>query len=111
MLKWVKSRHISAQVQKEQGSLGLFGGKGELIMANKVTYKQEDKKVVVCEHCKKRGHIKDKCWILHPHLKPAKFKVNISQEARQAGGSGSSKQGEEVAMAASHGDIVRKSDL
>lgn len=23
-----------------------------------------------CEHCHKIGHVKDKCWILHPHLKP-----------------------------------------
>ena len=23
-----------------------------------------------CTHCKKKGHSKERCWILHPHLKP-----------------------------------------
>jgi Integrase core domain/GAG-pre-integrase domain len=27
-----------------------------------------------CEHCHRDGHTKDRCWVLHPHLKPAKFK-------------------------------------
>ncbi|KAF8050945.1 hypothetical protein N665_1848s0001 [Sinapis alba] len=80
---------VCAQIQKEQGSVGLFGGKGELIMANQAEgaenraegvankgfYKPEDKKVWVCDHCKKKGHGKDKCWILHPHLKPQKFRT------------------------------------
>ncbi|CAH9105415.1 unnamed protein product, partial [Cuscuta europaea] len=43
---------------------------------------------MVCEHCHKKGHFKDKCWILHPHLKPAKFKemkaANFAQEGEQA---------------------------
>ncbi|KAF8049484.1 hypothetical protein N665_2202s0003 [Sinapis alba] len=80
---------VCAQIQKEQGSVGLFGGKGELIMANQAEeaenktggvankgfYKPEDKKIWVCDHCKKKGHGKDKCWILHPHLKPQKFRT------------------------------------
>ena len=32
----------------------------------------------VCDHCKKKGHGKDKCWILHPHLKPQKFRTPYS---------------------------------
>ena len=82
---------VCAQIQKEQGSVGLFGGRGELTMANqahrgtetkadgtsnKGSYKPEDKKVWVCDHCKKKGHGKDKCWILHPHLKPQKFRTS-----------------------------------
>ncbi|KAF8085006.1 hypothetical protein N665_0687s0003 [Sinapis alba] len=80
---------VCAQIQKEQGSVGLFGGKGELIMANQAEgaenktggvankgfYKPEDKKIWVCDHCKKKNHGKDKCWILHPHLKPQKFRT------------------------------------
>jgi hypothetical protein len=23
-----------------------------------------------CSHCKKLGHTSDRCWVLHPHLKP-----------------------------------------
>ncbi|KAF8045671.1 hypothetical protein N665_4557s0001 [Sinapis alba] len=72
---------VCAQIQKEEGSVGLFGSKGEAVMvnqaeaavANKGVYKQEDKRVLICDHCKKKGHMKDKCWILHPHLKPNKF--------------------------------------
>ncbi|OMP03942.1 hypothetical protein COLO4_10087 [Corchorus olitorius] len=27
-----------------------------------------------CGHCQGLGHLKEKCWILHPHLKPKKLK-------------------------------------
>ena len=75
---------VCAQIQKEEGSVGLFGGKGDLNMAhqaeravsNKAAYKLDEKKNLTCDHCKKKGHMKDKCWILHPHLKPNKFRDN-----------------------------------
>ncbi|XP_010496878.1 PREDICTED: uncharacterized protein LOC104773906 [Camelina sativa] len=102
---------ICSQIQREQGSLDLFSGKGELVTANKGVYKQEERKVWICDHCKRRGHLKDKCWVLHPHLKPAKFKANLSKEAVSDKGAGSSKQGDEMAMTAAYGDMVRKSDL
>ncbi|KAG7588044.1 GAG-pre-integrase domain [Arabidopsis suecica] len=112
---------VCSKIQKEQGSSGLFGGKGELVtankgemVANKAMYKNEEKRSLVCEHCKKKGHIKEKCWILHPHLKPAKFKdsrAHLSQETNEEQSqAGSSKVGGETAMMAS-GDYVRKSDL
>ncbi|XP_020889706.1 uncharacterized protein LOC110230635 [Arabidopsis lyrata subsp. lyrata] len=112
---------VCSQIQKEQGSSGLFGGKGELatankgeLVANKSMYKFEDKKSLMCEHCKKKGHIKDKCWILHPHLKPVKFKeprAHLSQEAQdEQDQSGSSKSGGE-GIKMTPGDYVRKSDL
>ncbi|KAG7528237.1 GAG-pre-integrase domain, partial [Arabidopsis suecica] len=112
---------VCSKIQKEQGSSGLFGGKGELAMANKGevvankgVYRQEDKKSMVCEHCKKKGHTKDKCWILHPHLKPAKFKepkAHLSLEGQDnQDQSGSSKSGGEASTMSS-GDYVRKSDL
>jgi Reverse transcriptase (RNA-dependent DNA polymerase)/Integrase core domain/gag-polypeptide of LTR copia-type/GAG-pre-integrase domain len=25
-----------------------------------------------CDHCNRSGHIKEKCWVLHPYLKPAR---------------------------------------
>ncbi|XP_019098355.1 PREDICTED: uncharacterized protein LOC109131639 [Camelina sativa] len=102
---------ICSQIQREQGSFDLFSGKGELVTANKGVYKQEDRKVWICDHCKRRGHMKDKCWILHPHLKTAKFKANLSKKASNDKGAGSSKQGDEAAMTAAYGEVVRKSDL
>ncbi|XP_024009756.1 uncharacterized protein LOC112085026, partial [Eutrema salsugineum] len=98
---------VCARIQKEQGSIGLFK-KGELISANKGVFKPEERKTWVCDHCKKKGHSKEKCWILHPHFKPNKFKdarANLAHEP--AAGSNS---GGEVAMSASE-EYVRKSDL
>ncbi|KAL0713294.1 hypothetical protein Bca4012_020272 [Brassica carinata] len=77
---------VCSEIQKEQGSVGLFGGgKKDLVLANqadgtanKSSYRPEDKKVWVCDHCKNKGHGKDKCWILHPHLKPQKFKTGYN---------------------------------
>ena len=56
----------------------------EEAIANKGVYKQEDRKVLICDHCKKNGHMKDKFWILHPHLKLNKFREqrNQYQDAR-----------------------------
>ncbi|XP_010243657.1 PREDICTED: uncharacterized protein LOC104587658 [Nelumbo nucifera] len=36
--------------------------------------KKEDKRDVVCEHCKKPKHTKETCWKLHPHLVPTKLR-------------------------------------
>jgi hypothetical protein len=33
-----------------------------------------------CSHCKRDGHSQEKCWILHPHLRPNK---NTSEAARR----------------------------
>ncbi|XP_033141929.1 uncharacterized protein LOC117132195 [Brassica rapa] len=73
---------VCAQIQKEQGSVSLFGGKSELDLgnqaegtANRGSYKAEHKKIWICDHCKKKGHGRDKYWILHPHLKPQKFRT------------------------------------
>ncbi|KAL0713295.1 hypothetical protein Bca4012_020273 [Brassica carinata] len=97
---------VCAQIQKEEGSVGLFGSKGDLTMAhqaeeavaNKAAYKQDEKKVLICDHCKKKGHMKDRCWILHPHLKPNKFKEPRFQDARahlSTGGNEPITQGED----------------
>ncbi|KAF8090154.1 hypothetical protein N665_0484s0004 [Sinapis alba] len=82
---------VCSQIQKEQGSVGLFGGKGDLNMAhqaegasaNKAFVKSENRKVT-CEHCKKVGHMKNQCWILHPHLRPpSRFNQGRAHEAVQ----------------------------
>ncbi|WZZ27561.1 hypothetical protein YC2023_010962 [Brassica napus] len=103
---------VCSQIQKEQGSIGLFGSKGEMSLANKAAQvnsdeapqankagynKFEDRKFNgSCDHCKKHGHKKSQCWILHPHLKPAKFlkerdaRANVSEGSSGAGTSGKS---------------------
>ncbi|KAL0753107.1 hypothetical protein Bca101_090775 [Brassica carinata] len=76
---------VCAQIQKEEGSVGLFGDnlnmahQAERAVSNKAAYKLDEKKNLTCDHCKKKGHMKDKCWILHPHLKPNKFRDNRPQ--------------------------------
>lgn len=43
--------------------------------------KNKEKKVKFnCEHCHRDGHTKDRCWVLHPYLKPTKFK-NVEAKA------------------------------
>ncbi|XP_020877517.1 uncharacterized protein LOC110227493 [Arabidopsis lyrata subsp. lyrata] len=87
-----------AKIQKEYGAQGLFNSKGSLPTANKAgVVKQEDKKTWVCDHCKKKGHLKDKCWLLHPHLKPEKFK-NFKPKANAVNGSDGGSENEERAM-------------
>ncbi|KAG7583619.1 Integrase catalytic core [Arabidopsis suecica] len=117
---------VCSQIQKEQGSLGLFGNKGELAMANKGelttankgSYKSENKRGLTCDHCKKTGHTKEKCWILHPHLRPSKWKdpkahqANWSQETQDTSGPGSSTQANGVGMAmTASSEYVKRSDL
>ena len=116
---------VCAEIQKEHGSVGLFKRKGEMVMANQAEgaenkpagvankgyYKPEDRKVWVCDHCKKKGHGKDKCWILHPHLKPAKFRTegranysgDIGETSNRSQAVEEKKQG--------HDDTIKKSDI
>ena len=127
---------VCAQIQKEEGSVGLFGGKGELtlanqadtIQANKAAYRTEEGKFGgKCDHCKKQGHKRSQCWILHPHLKPAKFlkekeaRAHLSEGASEAGTSGAGqtmRDGEGKALTTQHtpgkstdGEMIRRSDI
>ncbi|KAG7599434.1 Integrase catalytic core [Arabidopsis suecica] len=119
-----------SQIQKEIGGLGLFH-RGELPTANKGTmqakeeapvankgfYKpNDDRKNLMCEHCKRKGHTKEKCWILHPHLKPSKFKeprANMVEGSSSGQGEKSQEMGLVPAKPSlSSGDIVmKKADL
>lgn len=74
---------VCAQVQKEECSLGLCETKETLSFAvhtggsshkGKAIQKEENRKIMKCDHCKKGGHLKESCWMLNPKLKPAKFK-------------------------------------
>ncbi|KAG7583636.1 Ribonuclease H-like superfamily [Arabidopsis suecica] len=73
--------------------------KGEnLPTANKAGFvKHKDKKALVCDHCNKKGHTKEDCWILHPHLKPEKFK-NLKPKANVANASDGGQENEERAI-------------
>ncbi|KAL0641854.1 hypothetical protein Bca4012_102653 [Brassica carinata] len=127
---------VCAQLQKEEGSLGLFGSKGDLALANKAeegaqanraAYKTDERKYGDerrfggnCDHCKRLGHKRSQCWILHPHLKPAKFnkdreaRANLSTEASEAGpsGAGSSAQvGESAGRQCNDHDYIRRSEM
>ena len=133
---------VCAQLQKEEESLGLFGGKGELLMAhqaddmqaNKAAYKNEGRKYGErfegsCDHFKKPRHKKSQCWILHPHLKPSKFKkdreaqAHLSTEASGSGSTGASacvqaveSEGRNLASHHLSGksleyEVIRKSDI
>ncbi|KAG7572470.1 Integrase catalytic core [Arabidopsis suecica] len=90
---------VCAKIQKEYSSQMLFGTKCvSLPTANKVgMVKQEDKKTWSCDHCKRKGHLKDKCWLLHPHLKPEKFK-NYKPKANVANGGDGGSENEERAI-------------
>ena len=98
---------VCARIQKEQGSIGLFGKKGDLSLASQATQEEGSEAPQAnkaahgkfeerrfngsCDHCKKHGHKKSQCWILHPHLKPAKFmkdreaRANVSDGTSGAG--------------------------
>ena len=87
--------NVCSQIQKEQGSIDLFS-KGELPTSNKGFYKppfSSNKKGTTkqCEHCKNigkfnqgRGHTKEECFILHPHLR-ASFRAR--QQVKEANAS------------------------
>ncbi|OMP02182.1 Drug/metabolite transporter [Corchorus olitorius] len=48
------------------------GSKNEGRSYNSQKWKNKGK--LKCDHCQGLGHLKEKCWILHPHLKPKKLK-------------------------------------
>ena len=128
--------NVCAQIQKEEGSVGLFGGKGELTLANhadgaqanKAAYKADERKFGGnCDHCKKLGHKRSQCWILHPHLKPANFmkdreaRAHLSNEGSEACSSGAGsavREGEGIALTTQHtplksmeGELIWRSDI
>ncbi|KAL0641708.1 hypothetical protein Bca4012_103634 [Brassica carinata] len=83
---------VCARIQKEQGSIGLFAKKGDLSLASRANKaaahgKFEERRFNGnCDHCKKHGHKKSQCWILHPHLKPAKFMKDREARANVSDG-------------------------
>jgi Reverse transcriptase (RNA-dependent DNA polymerase)/Integrase core domain/gag-polypeptide of LTR copia-type len=43
-----------------------------LTKAENVNKWNKDKKKMFCDHCRRTEHTKDRCWVLHPHLKPSR---------------------------------------
>ncbi|KAL1220949.1 Retrovirus-related Pol polyprotein from transposon RE1 [Cardamine amara subsp. amara] len=93
---------VCMMIQKKEGSKGLFKGTSEVahVSKGKEVRWVADKKNFVCDHCKMKGHTKDKCWTRYPHLRPKNFKVAGQTSMGVAG----------VATSTSD-DVVRKSDL
>lgn len=104
---------VCARIQKEYGNMELFnkkgkelalanqaaqaqGDQGELAQANKAIHGKYEKFGGSCDHCKKQGHKKSQCWILHPHLKPAKFKEAKAHMVESSGGGASKEQAGEM---------------
>ena len=98
-------------IQKEEGSRGLFKGTSEIAHiskgretvevanASRGDYRPE-KWNIRCEHCQRKGHTKERCWTLHPHLTPKNIK-DRGQTSRGSTGSTST----------NNNDVVRRSDL
>ncbi|KAG7572467.1 Ribonuclease H-like superfamily [Arabidopsis suecica] len=93
------------------------GNSSELASANRGNFNANRGKAPWCDHCKRSGHAKEKCWILHPHLKPARREPRANQATggnlggqEQAGTSSQALGGNGAAMMASS-DLVRRSDL
>ncbi|KAL1203455.1 hypothetical protein V5N11_014381 [Cardamine amara subsp. amara] len=61
---------VCMMFQTEEGSRGLFKGSREVahVSKGKEVGLVADKKGLWCDHCKKSGHTRDKCWTLYPHL-------------------------------------------
>ncbi|XP_010523237.1 PREDICTED: uncharacterized protein LOC104801619 [Tarenaya hassleriana] len=73
-------------MKREEGGHHLFGGPSEIAhyRQNHHLFIQSplppspsfprEKKQYYCDHCKRSGHSKERCWLLNPHLNPTKFK-------------------------------------
>ena len=51
--------------------------------AGKATTSSSFTSVVVCSHCKKPGHSKDKCWFKYPRLRPNAFRPRPKDQQAQ----------------------------
>ncbi|XP_010555089.1 PREDICTED: uncharacterized protein LOC104824676 [Tarenaya hassleriana] len=92
---------VCAMIKKEEGAKKLFKGTCEIAHYRKVNVSNKLNKHIVCEHCNKAGHTKNKCWILHPHLKPSRFMENAPH----------GNPTKESAMATSTSEFVTKADF
>ncbi|XP_010555086.1 PREDICTED: uncharacterized protein LOC104824675 [Tarenaya hassleriana] len=73
---------VSARIRKEESTKQFFQGNGEVAHYRKVN--EQSNKIIECGHCKRKGHSKEKCWVLHPHLKPSRFKTEKDSTPKKA---------------------------
>ncbi|XP_010538204.1 PREDICTED: uncharacterized protein LOC104812632 [Tarenaya hassleriana] len=124
---------VCSRVKKEEGGKTLFSGPSELahhargnlgdhgeIAQKAVGFKPGgERRTPFCDYCKRKGHTKDKCWALHPHLKPQRFANSqyVSDKARFAGESSieileaGGKTNHDAALNASISGFVTKSEM
>ncbi|XP_024004995.1 uncharacterized protein LOC112082126 [Eutrema salsugineum] len=93
--KLLSLNDVCIHIQKEEGSVGLFGKKSDLVYINKGIYQRVDRNKFLCEHYKRKGHPKDKCWILNSHLKPSNMQSS----------------GNALSASTTEDDMVRRSNL
>ncbi|XP_019057023.1 PREDICTED: uncharacterized protein LOC109116315 [Tarenaya hassleriana] len=67
-------------LKREEGGRNLFSNPPELAhLAHRPSTSlvpSKERKQYFCEHCKKSGHSMERCWVLHPHMKPTRYKEN-----------------------------------
>ena len=91
---------VCQQIQKEEGSRSLFSPTSEMAHMAQRNKSYGERRGLECEHCKMKGHTKDKCWTLHPHLKPIRLRRGDQGPRNFAG-----------AASAENDALVKKSDL
>ncbi|XP_010541190.1 PREDICTED: uncharacterized protein LOC104814715 [Tarenaya hassleriana] len=71
---------VCMMVKREEGGHNLFAGPHELAhytqKSHSAPFPRRDRREFFCDHCRRNGHSKERCWVLNPHLKPPKFKDN-----------------------------------
>ncbi|XP_010529066.1 PREDICTED: uncharacterized protein LOC104806043, partial [Tarenaya hassleriana] len=69
---------VCMMIKREEGGRNLFSGSLEMAHFTKKPFSPlstpREKRSFLCDHCKKPGHTKERCWILNPHLKPSRYK-------------------------------------
>ncbi|XP_019058217.1 PREDICTED: uncharacterized protein LOC109116728 [Tarenaya hassleriana] len=65
-------------IQREESGRNLLAGPLEMAHLTHrhlpIASASKEKHPPMCDHCKKAGHTTERCWILHPHLKPNRYK-------------------------------------
>ncbi|XP_010545023.1 PREDICTED: uncharacterized protein LOC104817501 [Tarenaya hassleriana] len=69
---------LCMMIKREETGRNYFTGPHELAhyVSKHVssTAPVRDRKTYYCDHCKRQGHSKERCWALNPHMKPARYK-------------------------------------
>jgi Reverse transcriptase (RNA-dependent DNA polymerase)/Integrase core domain/gag-polypeptide of LTR copia-type/GAG-pre-integrase domain len=72
--------------------------------------KGKEKTKFYCNHCRREGHSKERCWVLHPHLRPARSKPREANlcEANSSTTADQSTTGSNASMEAKFNELARQ---